>query len=322
MMEKRQLGTTDLFVTPIALGCWPIAGMTSAGVNDADSLATVSVCFESEINFLDTAYSYGAQGESEKLIAQALGNRRDEMVIATKGGIHWDAELKMQHDGSPQQLAQQLEESLARLKTDRVELYYLHSPCRKVPISDSAGAIARMIEQGKVRSAGASNCTLDELKEFHAVCPLTAYQPHYNMLQREIEADILPWCIENHVSVVVYWPLMKGLLAGRMTRDQVFPKDDGRHKYPMFQGEEFQRNLDFVDELHAISEECGRSVSQLAINWTIHRPGITTALCGSKRALQVEENAGGMGWKLTDQQARRIEEAMVKRGNVVGRSAV
>lgn len=321
-MEYRQLGTTDIRVTPVALGCWPIAGMTSAGVNDADSLATLKASLAGGINFLDTAYCYGPNGESERLIAQALGKQRDQVVIATKGGIHWDADLKMQHDGSPGRLQSDLDESLRRLRTDRVELYYLHSPCKTTPVGESAGAVARFIEQGKVLAAGASNCTLDQLQEFHAVCPLTAYQPHYNMLQREIEADTLPWCVENNVSVIVYWPLMKGLLAGRMARDHVFPTDDGRHKYPMFQGAEFQRNLDFVDELRTIADECGRTVAQLVINWTIHRPGITAALCGGKRAYQIEENADGMGWQLSDEQKCRIDEAMTRRGDVMGRSAV
>ena len=132
----------------------------------------------------------------------------------------------------------------------------------------------------------------------------------------------MPWCVENNVAVIVYWPLMKGLLAGAMARDHVFPEDDGRHKYPMFQGDEFQRNLDFVDSLRSIAEDCGRSVSQLVINWTIHRPGITAALCGGKRAYQVQENAGGVGWEISEEDCRRIDEAMSQRGNVVGRSAV
>jgi aryl-alcohol dehydrogenase-like predicted oxidoreductase len=321
-MEKRQLGMTDILVTPIALGCWPIAGMTSAGVNDADSLATIRACFDTGINFLDTAYCYGPNGESERLIAQALGDRRDEMVIATKGGLQWDASKKIQHDGSPARLQQELDESLARLKTDRVELYYLHAPCKSTRVGESAEAIARFIEQGKVRAAGLSNCTVAELEEFHAACPLSAYQPHYNMLQREIEADTLPWCVANSVSVVVYWPLMKGLLAGAMTRDQTFPANDGRHKYPMFQGEEFQRNLDFVDELRPIAKACGRTVSQLVVNWTIYQPFITAALCGGKRAAQIEENAAAAGWQLTDEQYRLIDEAIRRRGVVAARSAV
>ena len=321
-METRRLGTSDIEVTPIALGCWPIAGMTSAGVNDADSLATIAACFDTGINFLDTAYCYGPNGESERLIAQALGGRRDEMVIATKGGLHWDENVEQVKDSSPARLQQELDESLTRLSTDRVELYYVHAPDRKTPIEDTAGAIRGFIEQGKVRAAGLSNCTLDELQRFHAVCPLAAYQPHYNMLQREIEADTLPWCIENGVSVVNYWPLMKGLLAGRMARDHVFPTDDGRHKYPMFQGDEFQRNLDFVDELREVADECGKSVAQLVINWTIHQPGITAALCGGKRAAQVDENAGGVGWQLTDAQRTRIDAAIANRGSVAGRSAV
>jgi len=235
-MELRPLGTTGIRITPISLGCWPIAGMTSAGVNDADSLATLRACFDVGINFLDTAYCYGAAGESERLIAQALGGRRDELVIATKGGIHWGPGRKQILDGSPATLQRECEESLRRLNTDRVELYYLHAPDPQVPVAESAAAIGELLKSGKVRSAGLSNATVAQLEEFAAVCPLSAYQPAYNMLQREIEADTLPWCREHKVSVMVYWPLLKGLLTGKFARDHVFPDGDSRRKYPMFQG--------------------------------------------------------------------------------------
>lgn len=321
-MKLRQLGTTDIFVSPIALGCWPIAGMTSADVNDRDSVATIEACFELGINFLDTAYAYGMQGESESLIARALGGRRGEMVIATKGGIHWQLPRKQVIDGRPETLRRECETSLRRLRTDRVELYYLHAPDPQVPVAESAGAINELMNQGKVRCAGASNMTVAQLEEFSAMCPLAAYQPPYNMLQREIEADTLPWCIEHKVSVCVYWPLMKGLLAGRIPRDHVFPTTDSRHKYPMFQGEEWRKNSDFVEELQSIAHDCRHTVAELVLNWTIHRPGITTALCGAKRPDQIRENARGTGWRLTPEQLARIDAAIERRGQPVTRAAV
>jgi aryl-alcohol dehydrogenase-like predicted oxidoreductase len=321
-MIRRQLGTTDIQVSPISLGCWPIAGMTSADVNERDSLATIEACFELGINFLDTAYAYGLQGESEALIARALGHRRDQMVIATKGGIHWELPRTQVIDGRPETLRRECETSLRRLQTDRVELYYLHAPDPKVPVAESAGALKELIDEGKIRTAGVSNVTLAQLREFAAVCPLTAYQPPYNMLQREIEADTLPWCIEHRVSVCVYWPLMKGLLAGRISREHVFPKTDSRHKYPMFQGDEWRRNSDFVEELQAIAAESGRTVAELVLNWTIHRPGITAALCGAKRPEQIRENARAMGWQLTADQVAKINAAIVRRGKPVTRAAV
>jgi aryl-alcohol dehydrogenase-like predicted oxidoreductase len=321
-MSLRQLGTTDIHVSPIALGCWPIAGMSSADVNDRDSLATIEACFELGINFIDTAFAYGADGESERLVARALGRRRDEMVIATKGGIHWQPPRTQVIDGRPETLRRECDTSLRRLNTDRVDLYYLHAPDLKVPIAESAGAIKQLLDEGKTRSAGVSNVTLEQLQEFAAVCPLAAYQPAYNMLQREIEADTLPWCVDHQVSVCVYWPLMKGLLAGSISRGHVFPTTDSRHKYPMFQGDEWQKNCDFVDELRPIAAAAGRTVSQLVLNWTMHRPGITVALCGAKRPSQIRDNAGALGWRLTSEQLAQIDAAIARRGKPVARTAV
>lgn len=321
-MELRQLGTTDIRVSPVALGCWPISGMTSVGVTEADSLATIAACFDLGINFLDTAYCYGRSGESEQLIRRALGKRRDEMVIATKGGIHWDADGKQVRDARPATLHRQCDESLRRLGTDRVDLLYLHAPDPQVPIAESAGALRQLLDEGKTRSVGLSNATVAQLEKFIAVCPLAAYQPHYNMLQREIEADTLPWCRAHQVSVVVYWPLLKGLLAGKLARDHVFAPGDGRAKYPMFQGGEWQKNQDLVAELREIAADAGRSVAQLVINWTIRRSGITAALCGAKRPDQVRENAGGMGWQLNEAMLARIDAALARRGQPVSKAAV
>lgn len=321
-MELRQLGNTDIYVSPVALGCWPISGMTSVGVTEADSLATIAACFDLGVNFLDTAYCYGRAGESEQLIRRAIGKRRDEMVIATKGGIHWGADGKQVRDARPQTLRRQCDESLRRLGTDRVELLYLHAPDPQVPVAESAGALKELLDAGKTRSAGLSNATVDQLQEFISVCPLAAYQPHFNPLQREIERDTLPWCQAHGVSVVVYWPLLKGLLAGKLARDHVFATGDGRAKYPMFQGDEWRKNQDLVDELRAIAAEAGRTVAQLVINWTIHRPGITAALCGAKRPDQIRENAGAMGWKLSDEMLGRIDAALARRGQPVSQGAV
>lgn len=321
-MDRRPLGNTDIQISPVALGCWPISGMTSFGVTEQDSLATLAACFELGVNFLDTAYCYGANGESEKLIARAIAGRRDEMVIATKGGIHWGPDGKQVKDGRPATLRRECEASLQRLNTDRVELLYLHAPCATTPVSESAGELKRLMEEGKTRSVGVSNFSLAQLKEFHKVCPISAFQPPYNMLLRDIEADTLPWCREQNVAVCVYWPLMKGLLAGKLPRDLTFRPGDGRAKYPMFQGEEFQRNLDLVDSLRPIAAECGKTVAEVVVNWTIQQPGITAALCGAKRPDQIAETAGGMGWRLTAAQLARIDAALAQRGKPVTRGAV
>lgn len=316
-MEFRLLGNTEIEVSAVALGCWPIAGMTSPGANDADSVATIRACFDLGINHLDTAYCYGREGESERLIARALAGRRDEMVIATKGGLSWDENRKPVRDASPGTLRRQCEESLRRLDTDRVELYYVHAPDENVPVAETAGAMKTLFDEGKTRSVGVSNFTLGQLEAFAAECPLSAYQPPYNMLQRGIEADTLPWCRRKSVSVLVYWPLLKGLLAGRIGRDHVFAKSDVRHKHPMFQGHEWQKNHDLLDKLRTIGDSVGRSVAELAVNWTIHQPGVTAALCGAKRPDQIRETAAAAEWKLTNDQLARIDRALSERGTPV-----
>ena len=317
----REIGRSGIFVTPLAMGCWPIAGITSLGVTEAQSLATLQAAVESGLNFFDTAYCYGYEGESETLIRRALGHRRDSLVIATKGGIHFENRIQVK-DARPATLIRECEESLNRLGTDRIDLYYLHAPDPRTPITESAGAMSRLLETGKIRSIGVSNFSLDQLIEFHSVCPISAFQPHFNMLQQEIESSQLPWCVEHQISAVVYWPLMKGLLAGKLDRSHRFDPKDGRVKYPMFSGDEWVRNHDYLDRLRPMADECQTSVAQLVLNWTIQRPGITAAICGAKRPEQIRENAATLSWRLTREQVDRIDLAIRERGDVVSRGAV
>jgi aryl-alcohol dehydrogenase-like predicted oxidoreductase len=317
----REIGRSGIFVTPLAMGCWPIAGISSIDVTEEQSLATLEAAADCGFNFFDTAYCYGYGGESEKMIRRALGHRRDELVIATKGGIHYDNYV-LTKDGRPETLIRECEESLHRLGTDRIDLFYLHAPDPNTPLIESAAGIKTLLDQGKIRSVGASNLSLEQLIQFHCVCSLSAYQPHYNMLQREIESSQLPWCISNNVSVVVYWPLLKGLLAGKLGRDHLFDPKDGRRKYPMFSGEEWNKNQDFLDRLRPIAAECHSSVAQLVLSWTIQRPGITAALCGAKRPDQIRDNAEAMNWQLSSDQIQRIDQAIADRGTVVSRAAV
>ncbi|MEN6557401.1 MAG: aldo/keto reductase [Thermoguttaceae bacterium] len=313
-MNYRPLGSTTMRVSEIAMGCWPIAGMSSPHVREDESLAALETCFDLGINHFDTAYMYGRHGESERLIARAVGRRRDQAVIATKCGLHCGPTAYQIHDARPETLRKECEESLQRLNTDRVELLYLHAPDPNVPVAESAGALRRLLDEGKTRAVGASNVNLAQLEEFSRECPLTAYQPPYNMLMRQIERDALPWCREHHVAVLVYWPLMKGLLTGKIRRDHVFGPDDSRHKYPMFQGEERRKNHDLVDRLETMARSAGCTVTQLVLNWTIHQPGVTAALCGAKRPEQIRESAGASGWSLSCEQLAQIAESLRQRG--------
>lgn len=296
-----------------------MAGVTTLGANEADSLATIRAALDAGINYFDTAYCYGREGESDRLLGQVLPEVRDDVVIAAKGGIHYNTAGEQAQDGRPETLIAECEKSLARLRTDRVELFYLHSPDPAVPVSESAGAIAQLIEQGKALSAGASNCTLEQIREFHAACPLAAVQLPYNMLQRDIEKVTLPWCREQGVAACVYWPLMKGLLAGAIKKQSDLAAEDKRRSYPMYQGEEFEANRAFVERLEAIAKQAGRTVVQLVVSWTIRQPGVTAALCGAKRPWQIEETAGAMGWRLTDEQIAAVDEALAQRGDAAAK---
>jgi aryl-alcohol dehydrogenase-like predicted oxidoreductase len=317
--ERRPLGDSGISIAPVALGCWPIAGMTTIGTTEAESIATIRKCFDVGVNHLDTAFVYGPNGESENLIRRALagtrhgGSRRDDVVLATKCGIHYEGAATV-NDGRPATLRREVDESLRRLGTDHVELLYLHAPDENVPIEESATTIGDLMVAGKTRSVGASNCTLEQFQAFHAVCPLAAVQLPYNILQRDIEQRTIPWCRANNIAITVYWPLMKGLLAGKLPRDRQLDERDNRRNYPMYQGEEWEKNQDFLEQLREAATLTGHTVAQLVINWTIHQPGVTAALCGAKRPAQIEETAGAMGWSLTTQQQALIRTAVESRG--------
>jgi aryl-alcohol dehydrogenase-like predicted oxidoreductase len=319
----RHLGRTGIAVPPLGLGCWPLAGMTREGITPAAAAATVRAAIDAGIAHLDTAFCYGENGESERAIATAIAGRdRHDVVIATKCGIHWEPGRRQRVDGRPERLRAEVDESLRRLGTDFVDLVYLHAPDPTIPIESSAEELARLLAAGKVRAVGLSNASLDQLARFASACPVAACQMHYNMLQRDIEAEILPWCRAHDVSMFVYWPLMKGLLAGGMSRDRTFPTSDSRHKYPMFNGAEFQRNLDFVDELRPVARRLDCAVADLVLAWTAEQRGITCVLFGATSPEQVHANARALECVLDADARRAIDAAIARRGPVASRRPV
>jgi aryl-alcohol dehydrogenase-like predicted oxidoreductase len=329
--SPRPLGSSPVAVGPLGLGCWPLAGMTRAGISREAAVAAVRAAVAAGITHLDTAYCYGERGEADRAIGEALGwttaataaaHSRDSVVVAGKCGIHWEPDAtadpprRLQVDGRPERLRAEVDESLARLGTDHFDLLYLHCPDPTVPIEESAGELRRLMAAGKTRAVGLSNAGVDLLARFSAECPLAACQMHFNMLQREIEEAVLPWCRERNVAMVVYWPLMKGLLAGKMRRGQVFPASDSRHKYPLFNGEAFERNLDFVEALRPVAARLGVSLADLVLAWTVEQPGISSVLFGATSPGQVEANAQALACELDDAARRDIAAAITARGPV------
>ena len=294
MTQRRQLGQSGLKVSPIALGCWPLAGITSGGVDRESAIETIRAALDCGINHLDTAYAYGRDGESEKRIAAAIEGRRDEVILATKVGVYWKSETEIVRDGKPETLLRHTDESLKRLGLDRIDLLYFHAPDDSVPIAESAGAFKKMLDAGKAQAIGVSNLSVDQIKEFRTECPVAAEQSQYNMFQREIETDLLPWCREEQIAMVAYEPLAMGLLTGKFGADYRPPTDDWRGNSPLFAEDMFQKNLTVVDRLRSIAERLDATVTQLVIRWTVEQPGMTVALCGAKRPEQIRDTAGAL----------------------------
>jgi len=293
-MTHRRLGKSDLCISPVALGCWPLAGITSGAMTDAEAAAVIDAALESGINHLDTAHAYGRNGESERRVGQAIRARRDDVVLATKVGVYWDENGQLQRTGCPALLRRHFEESLLRLQVEYVDLLYFHAPADDAPIDDSAGLFCELLREGKTQAVGVSNLSVDEMEQFAAVCPFDACQVRYNRLQREAEIDVLPWCRKHGVSLIAYEPLAMGLLTGKFTADHTFAPDDWRCRSPLFAGGAWIDNLAEVESMRPIAETFGCSVAQLAVAWTISQPGVTAALCGAKRPEQIRETAQAM----------------------------
>ena len=319
----RPLGRSGLQISPFGLGCWPIAGMTREGITREAAVATVAAALDAGILHLDTAYCYGAEGESERAIGEAIrGRNRADLFLAGKCGIHWEPGRTQCVDGRPERLRQEVEESLRRLGTDHLDLLYLHAPDPRVRLEESMIELDRLRAEGLAQAIGVSNVSLDQLQIASQACPVSACQLPYNMLQREIERDIVPWCRDQGVAIVAYWPLMKGLLAGGMPRDRIFPVTDSRHKYPMFNGTEFQRNLDFVEVVRGEAQRLGRPLPDLVLAWTAQQPGITSVLFGATSPEQVRMNAAAGSCEIDPHANQAIATGIISRGTVLGRRPV
>jgi len=294
MTPYRRLGQSDLAVSPVALGCWPLAGVTSGPTTDEEAAAVLDAALDAAIHHRPPADAYGREGQSERRVGQAIRGRRQQVVLATKVGVYWETDGSLRRTGRPDLLARQLDESLRRLALDEVDLLYFHAPAEDAPLAESAGWFCDVLAQGKARAVGVSNLSVAQMEVFAAECPIVACQVRYNRLQREIEADVLPWCRAQRVSVVAYEPLALGLLTGKFARDHVFAADDWRRRSPLFMGEAWAKNLDEVARMRPVAAALGCSVAQLAVAWTVSRPGVTSALCGAKRPEQIRETAQAM----------------------------
>ena len=316
----------DLPVSSIALGCWPMAGITSIGTSPEQSEATLLAAVEAGVTHFDAAHAYGYDGEVERMIGRTLGPHRDRISVATKGGLVWherdpqrpDAKRAQSRDGRPETLRRQCDESLDRLGWDHVDVYYLHAPDPEVCISDSAGAIAELIAAGKARYAGVSNFTTREQYDaFAAECPITLDQQPWNLLQRDAESGRVEFGQFHGAAMVAYWPLMKGLLAGRLGRDHKFDPKDSRQHYSVFREPNWSRTHDLLDRLRSLAASHRCTLVQLVLAATIRQPFLRGALVGAKRPGQITETAAAMHLDLPDAVFDEIDAATQDRGPIV-----
>ncbi|MCG8397987.1 aldo/keto reductase [Bacillus atrophaeus] len=305
MDQTRTLGKTDLQVKRIGFGANAVGGHNLfPNLNDETGRDLVRTALDGGVNFIDTAFIYGL-GRSEELIGEIVSERggRDKLVIASKGAhkeVNGDNEL----DNSREFLRGEVEKSLKRLKTDYIDLYYVHFPDDKTPMAEVAGTLKELKDEGKIKAIGASNLDFKQLQEFNADGYLEVFQSEYSLIHRDAEKDLLPYYEEQGISFIPYFPLASGLLTGKFTKDSTF--DDIRKDNPQFQGETFIKNLEKVDKLKAIAEDKQAETAHLALAWLLTRPAIDAIIPGAKRPDQLKNNLRTLDIQLTDDEAEYI----------------
>ena len=311
-MERIEIGKSGPTTSRIGLGTWAIGGWMWGGTDEAQSIATIRSAVERGITLIDTAPAYGF-GRSEEIVGKALaeGSLRDKVQIATKVGLAWK-DGKVFRDSRPARIRKEIEDSLRRLRTDYIDLYQVHWPDLETPIAETARTLADLRRQGKIRAIGVSNYSPTQMDAFRAVASLDAVQPPYNLFEREIDGDVLPYAKHTALSVLSYGALCRGLLSGRMTADTKFDGDDLRKVDPKFQGQRFRQYLAAVDQLKKLAQErFGKSVLALAVRWVLDQ-GPTIALWGARNPSQMDPIAEIDGWHI-DAATKREIDAILKR---------
>lgn len=305
------LGNSDLKLTAIGFGAWAIGGgnweFGWGHQEDEASIAAIHQALDEGINWIDTAAVYGL-GHSEEVVARAVAGLSEKPLIFTKCSMRWDGERKIYRSLKAASVAEELESSLRRLKVETIDLYQVHWPNPEDEIEEGWAELARLQKQGKIRWIGVSNFNVAQMKRAQAIAPITSLQPPYSILRPAIEAEILPFCLENKIGVINYSPMVSGLLTGRMSAERVaaMPSDDWRRKAVEFNEPRLSRNLRLVELLRAIGAEHGVEPGVVAVAWTLHHPAITAAIVGGRSPEQVKGLAPALAFRLTDEEYRSI----------------
>jgi aryl-alcohol dehydrogenase-like predicted oxidoreductase len=313
-MKTKTLGNSDMKITGVGFGAWAIGGgdwqFSWGRQDDADSVSAILRALELGVNWIDTAAVYGL-GHSEEVVARALAEWPGERpYVFTKCGMVWGDERKVDYLLKKESVRRECENSLRRLKVDAIDLYQIHWSADDLAETEEGWAeLARLQKEGKVRWIGASNFSREELEHAQAIAPITALQPPYSLIKRDIENEQLPWCQEHNVGVIVYSPMASGLLTGAMTAERAagLPADDWRSKNPEFKEPKLSKNLALTARLAAVGGRHGKRPGEAAIAWTLRHPAVTAAIVGARNAKQIEETVGGADWKLTAEEISEIE---------------
>jgi aryl-alcohol dehydrogenase-like predicted oxidoreductase len=304
-MEQRQLGLSGLGVSALGLGCMGMSAYYGQ-TDEPESIATIRRAIKLGITFLDTAEIYGPYA-NEEVVGRAIAGRRDDVTLATKFGFRPGANGTRRIDGSADNVRRSIEGSLARLGTDRIDLYYQHRIDPNVPIEETVGAMAELVAEGKARFLGLSEASPETIRRAHAVHPIAAVQTEYSLWTRDVEGDVLPTLRELGIGLVAYSPLGRGFLSGRFMSPDDLDEDDWRRTNPRFSAENARRNLAVVAKLRELAEEKGVTPAQLALAWVLAQGDDVVPIPGTKRRTYLEENARALDVELTADDLVRID---------------
>ena len=310
-LSLKTLGNSDLQLTSIGFGAWAIGGgnwdFAWGAQDDEESIAAIRQAFDEGINWIDTAAIYGL-GHSEEIVGRAVKGSAAKPLIFTKCSMLWDEKRAIYRSLKAESVAQELDASLERLGVEAIDLYQIHWPNPEEEIEEGWAELARQQRAGKVRWIGVSNFSVAQMKRAQAIAPITSLQPPYSMLRPAIEAEVLPFCLENGIGVINYSPMVSGLLTGRMSAERVsqMPADDWRRKAAEFNEPKLTRNLKLVELLREIGSAHGVEPGVVAVAWTLHHPAITAAIVGGRSAEQVKGMAPALDFRLDDEEFAKI----------------
>jgi aryl-alcohol dehydrogenase-like predicted oxidoreductase len=314
IMKTKQLGNSDLFITPVGYGSWAIGGsgwqFGWGKQNDADSIAAIHRALELGVNWIDTAAVYGL-GHSEEIVTRALAAwSGPRPYVFTKCGLRWEADGRPRRQLTAESIRRECEDSLRRLKVEAIDLYQVHWPVEDtLELEEGWSEMAMLQRQGKVRWIGVSNFNVEQMKLAQSIAPITSLQPPYSLVHPEVEEEILPYCQQEGIGVIVYSPMASGLLTGAMTRERIakLPEDDWRKHHPDFNEPKLSDNLALVERLRAVGKRRGAVPGAVAIAWTLTNPAVTGAIVGARKREQVDDVIAAAGVRLTQSDLTQIE---------------